>query len=61
MTKKEMKNLLNEKCNETWNVLKAFEHEYGKTDIRSEKFRTKWVTYDDLYRELYNEAPHYNF
>ena len=57
----EIKNILNEKCVEAWNVLKAMENVYDKNSIQVIKQKTKWVTYADLFRELYNEAPDYNF
>ena len=59
MTKKEMKELLNEKCNETWDVLCAMRNVYGEDDVMTKTYRTKWVTYDDLYREMFNEEPKY--
>ena len=61
MTKKEMKTMINEKCVEAWKVLKLFKHEYGKEDVNTEKALTKWVTLDDLYRDLFNEEPNYEF
>jgi hypothetical protein len=61
MTVEEIKTVLNEKCNDSWDMLKIMEHAYGQKSVQAEKARTKWVTYDDLYRELYNESPLYSF
>ena len=61
MTVEEIKNVLNEKCEESWNVLKAIENVYGEDSIHAKKALTKWVTYDDLFRELYNESPIYDY
>lgn len=61
MTVEEIKTVLNEKCNDSWDMLKIMEHVYGRNSVQSEKARTKWVTYDDLFRELYNESPLYSF
>ena len=60
MTKKEMKELLNEKCNVSWEVLTAMRDVHGENHVMTEKYRTQWITYDDLYREMFNEEPNYN-
>lgn len=59
MTVEEIKTVLNEKCNDSWEMLKIMENLYGQNNMLAEKSRTKWVTYDDLFRELYNESPLY--
>lgn len=61
MTVEEIKTVLNEKCNESWEMLKTMEDVYGQKSTTAEKFLTKWVTYDDLFRELYQESPLYSF
>lgn len=61
MTVEEIKTVLNEKCNNSWDMLKIMEHTYGQKSVRAEKALTRWVTYDDLFRELYNESPIYSF
>lgn len=61
MTVEEFKTVLNEKCNDSWFMLKMMENAYGQNSIPAEKALTKWVTYDDLFRELYNESPLYSF
>lgn len=61
MTVEEIKTVLNEKCNDSWDMLVIMEHVYGQKSVQAEKAITKWVTYDDLYRELYNESPLYSF
>lgn len=60
MTVEEIKTLLNEKCNDSWEMLKIIEDTYGQKSVQTEKFLTKWVTYDDLFRELYHESPLYS-
>ena len=61
MTVEEIKTVLNEKCNESWRMLKIIEYGWGQNSVQTEKAITKWVTYDDLFRDLYNESPNYNF
>lgn len=61
MTVEEIKTVLNEKCNDSWDMLKLMEKVYGQNSVHTEKSLTKWVTYDDLFRELYNESPLYRF
>lgn len=57
MTLEEIKTVLNKKCNESWDMLKIMEKVYGQNSVHTEKALTKWVTYEDLFRELYNESP----
>lgn len=61
MTKKEMKELLNEKCNEAWECLCTMRNVYGEDDVMTVKCRTKWITYDVLYHEMFNEKANYKF
>lgn len=61
MTVEEIKTVLNEKCNDSWDMYKTMENVYGKKSMQAEKALTKWVTYQDLFRELYNESPLYSF
>lgn len=60
MTVEEIKTVLNEKCNESWYILKRMEDVYGRQSMPAEKSLTKWVTYDELFRELYHESPLYS-
>ena len=60
MTVEEIKTILNEKCEESWELLKVMEEVYRKNSVPLEKQITKWVTYDDLFLELFNERPHYD-
>lgn len=60
MTVEEIKTVLNEKCNESWDMFKRMENVYGQKSKQAEKALTKWVTYVDLFRELYNESPLYS-
>lgn len=57
MTVEEMKTVLNEKCNDSWEMLKIMEQVYGQKSVQAEKALTKWVTYEDLFREFYQESP----
>lgn len=59
MTLEEIKTVLNKKCNDSWDFFKIMENVYGQNSVHTEKALTKWVTYDDLFRELYNESPLY--
>lgn len=61
MTVEEIKAELNERCEESWNVLKATESVYGEDSTQAKKALTKWVTYDNLFRDLFNEPPIYDF
>lgn len=61
MTVEEIKTALNKKCNDSWDMFKIMERIYGQKSVQAEKALTKWVTYDDLFRELYNDSPVYNF
>lgn len=63
MTKREeeIKTVLNERCDESWEMLKTMEIVYGKSSMQAEKALSRWVAFDDLYRELYNESPIYSF
>ncbi len=61
MTVEEIKTVLNEKCNASWEMLKIMEQTYGQKSVHTEKSLTKWATYDDLFRELFNESPLYSF
>ena len=61
MTVEEIKTELNKKCEDSWEILRVMEREFGVKSLQAEKALTKWVTYDDLFRELYNESPIYNF
>lgn len=61
MTLEEIKTVLNKKCNDSWDMFKIMENVYGHNSVHTEKALTKWVTYDDLFRELYNESPLYRF
>lgn len=61
MTLEEIKTVLNKKCNDSWDMFKIMENVYGQNSVHTEKALTKWVTYEDLFRELYNESPLYSF
>ena len=59
MTVEEIKTVLNEKCNDSWDMLKIMEIKYGNGSVPAEKALTRWVAFDDLYREVYHESPLY--
>lgn len=61
MTVEEIKTALNEKCNDSWEMLKVIEDTCGRKSVQAEKLLTKWATYDDLFREIYHESPLYRF
>lgn len=60
MTLEEIKTVLNERCNESWDMLKIMENYYGQSSMQAQKALTRWVAFDDLYREVYKEAPLYS-
>lgn len=59
MTVEEIKTILNERCNDSWEMLKLMEWYFGQSSMQAQKALTRWVTFDDLYRELYKESPLY--
>lgn len=61
MTVEEIKTVLNKKCNDSWEMLITIENVCGQKSMPAEKALTKWVTYEDLFRELYHESPLYSF
>ena len=61
MTIEVFKIVLNEKCNESWETLKEMEKHHGQNSMQAQKALSIWVTYADLFRELYHEEPIYNF
>lgn len=61
MTVEEIKTVLNEKCNDSWDMFKIMEKVYGQKSTQAENALTKWVIYDDLFRELYHESPLYSY
>lgn len=61
MTVEEIKTILNERCNDSWEMLKVIEIYFGQSSMQAQKALTKWVAFDDLYRELYKESPLYSF
>lgn len=61
MTGEEMKTVLNERCNESWDMFKIMENYYGQSSIEAQKALTRWVAFVDLYREVYKEEPLYSF
>lgn len=61
MTVEEIKNVLTEKCEESWNTLNEIEDLCGAYSFQAEAARNKWATYDCLFRELFNEKLHYKF
>lgn len=61
MTVEEMKTILNERCTDSWEMLKVLENYFGQSSMQAQKALTRWVAFDDLYRELYKESPRYSF
>lgn len=61
MTVEEIKTKLNERCNESWEMLKIMENYYGQSSMQAQKELSRWVAFDDLYRELFHESPLYTF
>lgn len=59
MTELEMKENLKKKCKQAWDLYNAFKSVKGDDDIMTQKFLTKWVTYEDLYKEFFGEEAQY--
>ena len=55
----EMKENLKEKCKQTWEIYDAFKSIKGVDYLMTQKYLTKWVTYQDLYKEFFGEEVQY--
>lgn len=55
----EMKENLKEKCKQTWVVYDAFKSINGDDYLMTQKYLTKWATYQDLYEEFFGEEVQY--
>lgn len=55
----EMKENLKEKCKQTWEIYDAFKSTKGVDYLMTQKYLTKWVTYQDLYKEFFGEEVQY--
>lgn len=55
----EMKENLKEKCKQTWAIYDAFKSINGSDYLMTQKYLTKWVTYQDLYKEFFGEEVQY--
>lgn len=55
----EMKENLKEKCKQTWAIYDAFKSIKGVDYLMTQKYLTKWVTYQDLYEEFFGEKVQY--
>lgn len=54
-----MKENLEEKCKQTWAIYDACKSMKGVDDLMTQKYLTKWVTYQDLYKEFFGEEVQY--
>ena len=54
----EMKENLKEKCKQTWAIYDAFKSIKGCDYLMTQKYLTKWVTYQDLYKEFFGEVSY---
>lgn len=54
-----MKENLKEKCQQTWAIYAAFKSIKGVDSLMAQKYLTKWVTYQDLYKEFFGEEVPY--
>lgn len=59
MTKLEMEENLKEKCKQAWELYNDFSSLKGYDYIMTQKFLTKWVTYEELYAEFFGEEAQY--
>lgn len=55
----EMKENLKEKCKQTWAIYDAFKRIKGVDYLMTQKYLTKWITYQDLYEEFFGEEVQY--
>lgn len=55
----EMKENLKEKCKQTWEIYDSFKSIKGVDYLMTQKYLTKWVTYQDLYEEFFGEEVQY--
>lgn len=55
----EMKENLKEKCKQTWAIYDSFKRIKGCDYVMTQKYLTKWVTYQDLYKEFFGEEVSY--
>lgn len=55
----EMKENLEEKCKQTWAIYDAFKSIKGVDYLMTQKYLTKWATYQDLYEEFFGEEVQY--
>lgn len=55
----EMEENLKEKCKQTWAIYDAFKSIKGVDYLMTQKYLTKWVTYQDLYKEFFGEEVQY--
>lgn len=55
MTKSKMKEKLKELCKESYDLYCAFKSVKGDDYIMTQKYLTKWITYEDLYKEFFGE------
>lgn len=55
----EMKENMKEKCKETWAIYDVFKSIKGVDYLMTQKYLTKWVTYQDLYEEFFGEEVQY--
>ena len=56
MTALEIKEKIKEKCKESWEDYKAYEHLLGVNSLSAQKQLTEWVTLIELYQELFGES-----
>lgn len=59
MTKNEMEETVKERCLRAWEDMKYCTKEYGKKDIKTVIARSKWVSLDSLYVDLFGREIKY--
>lgn len=55
----DLKENLKEKCKQTWAIYDAFKRIKGVDYLMTQKYLTKWATYQDLYEEFFGEEVQY--
>lgn len=55
----EIKNHMEEECKRAWYWLKVDTEVYGRDDLVTKRSRTKWVTLNSLYEDMFHETIEY--
>lgn len=59
MTKKEMQEIIEERCLQAWEDLKYCTKNFGKHDNKTVIARSRWIALDSLYADLFGREIKY--